>query len=533
MKYGLKMRVIALVTVISMMFSVTYASAADWVGDWVNSYTYTGPSSFHGSNRTYLNGGSFHARWGDTGVEPVFTSQAPKFKAGCGGIDAFMGSFAFLDFGRLVQKFKKMSTGAVAAFAFDIALNVLCTPCSNALKALEALSNSLNSLQMGDCMSVKDIKASISNFGTQMNNAAEAGNEALADANSGWTGGDWKDSWDKVKSSGAAAIGMNPDGTWADITSDCNQTVKTYFQEEGSTLSLFVADNSQTILASDSATGTELLRGYIGDLYIEPKSNGIPEITPQPVCQSSFNIDEFIDGKYKIQTIGKGNKCADASASGTFQGVAYTGGLLGMTDKMLKLSVSELKTPTAMPSAAVGKFISQVPSIPIAFIIWYSWSESGSDQAYVESRILPFKHDIAKILAYSALSNLFETAYKTSRKGWNILDLAMQAKSGKSTGSASSTASTAPTQGGIDPDKCRVDVYKESITTMGNWLNGEGTKSGTFAILEKGIKNANDSKMTVEQKNNFSAFTDKWDAMKKEVRERLGGSVYSRATKGT
>lgn len=531
MRYGIKMRVIALITVICMLFSVTYTCASDWVGDWVNSYTYTGPNSFTGSNRTYLNGGSFSARWGDTGVEPTFTSQAPKVKAGCGGIDAFMGSFAYLDFGRLVQKFKKMSTGAVAAFAFDIALNVLCTPCSNALKALEALSNALNSLQMGDCMSVKDIKASISNFGTQMSKASELGTEALSDAQSGWTGGDWKDTWEQVKSAGQKAIGMNPDGTWADLTADCNQTLKTYFQEEGSILSLFVADNSQTILSGDNNAGADLLRAMVGDLYVVPVSDGLPEIYPQPACNSAFNIDKFVDGKYQIQKPNKKANCTAGEASGTFQGVSYTGGLLGLTEKMLKQAVTELKNPASKPSNAVATFITQVPSVPIALIIYFGWTEPGADQTSVENLILPQKNSIAKIFAYAALMELTDTSVKSARKGWNILELAVAASSGTSSGSVSSSAKSAPTQSGVDPDKCRVDTFKESITTVSNWLNGQGQTKGVIETLETGVRECKNSKQELESASDFNQVTERWDAVKKEIHSRLNGSVYTRVMK--
>jgi conjugative transfer pilus assembly protein TraH len=531
MKYSVKMRVIALLTLISMVFSVFTANAGDWTNEWVNNFTYTGPNSFHGSNRTYLNGGSFHARWGDTGVEPIFTSQAPKIKAGCGGIDAFMGSFAFLDFGRLVQKFKKMSTGAVAAFAFDIALNVLCTPCSNALKALEALSNALNSLQMGDCMSVKDIKTSLTNFGTQMGNAKDSMMDAKSDLNSGWTGGDWKDTWDDVKSASAEAIGMNPDGTWADLTADCNQSLKTFFQEEGSLLSLFAKDNSQTVLAGSANAGADLVRGYLGDLYVEPTSSGEPHITHQPACQT-FNIDEFITGDYKTQPPNPGQKCVDANKSITYKGVtSTTDGLLGMTDKLLRQAVTELKTPTAIPSAAVGSFLGQVPTIPIAFIIWYAWTEPGTDQATVENIALQYKHDIAKIYAYSALTALFTNTYKATSKGWNTIELAMAAKSGSSSGSASSTPTSAPTQGGSDSDKCQTSAFKKSIVTTQNWLNGENTNPGALAILLNGIRDANVGKTAIEKDGNYALFTEKWDKMKADVRDKVNGSVYSRITK--
>lgn len=530
MRYGIKMRVMSLVMVLSMLFTVTYANAADWVGDWVSSYTYTGPNSFHGTNRTYMNGGSFHARWGDTGVEPIFTMQPPKIKAGCGGIDAFMGSFAFLDFGRLVQKFKKMATGAVAAFAFDIAMNVLCTPCSNAIKALEAISDAANALQVGDCMSAKDMMVSLKSADDKLGIAGDK-LETLSNFNSDQDGSDYKDTWDKIKQSGYKTLGVNPDGTWGSMTQDCNATLKSYFQTEGSILSLFVVDNSTTILGGNSDEGANLLRAYVGDLYTKTDNTGSPKLWSQESCQL-FDLDKFVEGDYRIQKSDIKNACEAGDPTGNFKGTAYTGGLVGLVDTMLKKSVSQLKLVNSPITTDVAAFLGQVPSIPLSFIIWHSWTESGATQASVESRVMAYEHDIAEIIGSAALLTLIHTADKTSHLGLNTIDTAMRAKSGTSTGSATSTvANAALAQVGNDSDKCRTEMFKDQITQLRGWLEGSGTAPGVFAKLDTHASNLATTKRTIEKQNDFSGFSRQWADLKVQFKDKLSGSVYERLSR--
>ena len=96
---------------------------AGWVDDWLQQKTETSPGYFEGQKRGYFTGGSFSARWQQSN-DYLFTAMPPKIKAGCGGIDVFLGGFSYLNFEYLVTKLQRIMQAAPAA-AFDIALNVL------------------------------------------------------------------------------------------------------------------------------------------------------------------------------------------------------------------------------------------------------------------------------------------------------------------------------------------------------------------------------------------------------------------------
>jgi len=134
-------------------------SNAGFVDDWITQKTETDAGYFEGQKRGYYTGGSFSARWPVQNDYPV-TFEPPRLKFGCGGIDAFMGGFSFLNFEYLVQKLQRIMTAAPAA-AFDMALNTLCPQCSNTIKSLEEIANALNSIQLNDCQAGKTIAAKI------------------------------------------------------------------------------------------------------------------------------------------------------------------------------------------------------------------------------------------------------------------------------------------------------------------------------------------------------------------------------------
>ena len=164
MKRSLR-KIISVVTIISLLGTLsgsavfTRRAEANWVDDWVSATSGGGPMYFEGQKRGYYSGGGFSARWGST-VDPLLTITAPKMKGGCGGIDMFLGGFSFMDFNYLVDKLQKI-LASVPAVAFDLALNVLCEPCSKAIKSFEAISDSLNGLQIDDCKAARGVTAKI------------------------------------------------------------------------------------------------------------------------------------------------------------------------------------------------------------------------------------------------------------------------------------------------------------------------------------------------------------------------------------
>jgi conjugative transfer pilus assembly protein TraH len=153
-------KLVALILFLSFVFSpvvkdVVYA--AGFVDEWLDQQTVTGPDHFEGQKRGYYTLGSFSGRINNTVDYPV-SITLPRLKAGCGGIDMFMGGFSFLNFDMLVQKLQK-TLQAAPFVAFDIALNTLCKDCANAIKSAEQIANALNSLQLDSCKASKALVA--------------------------------------------------------------------------------------------------------------------------------------------------------------------------------------------------------------------------------------------------------------------------------------------------------------------------------------------------------------------------------------
>lgn len=132
---------------------------AGWIDDWIAQRTENSPNYFEGQKRGYLTGGSFSARWPSSN-DYLFSMEPARLKFGCGGIDAFMGGFSFMNFEFLVQKLQRIIAGA-SSYAFSIALKTLCEPCDDVMKSMEAISDALNSLQLDDCKASKPLVAKL------------------------------------------------------------------------------------------------------------------------------------------------------------------------------------------------------------------------------------------------------------------------------------------------------------------------------------------------------------------------------------
>lgn len=157
MKGNRSIRIIILVLLVTFMIETI--SSAGFIDDWLTQKTESSPGYFEGQKRGYFTGGSFSARW-PMKNDYLFSFEPPRLNFGCGGIDAFMGGFSFLNFEYLVQKLQRILQAAPAA-AFDLALKNLCEPCSNVIKSMNAASDALNSLQLDDCKAAKVLAANI------------------------------------------------------------------------------------------------------------------------------------------------------------------------------------------------------------------------------------------------------------------------------------------------------------------------------------------------------------------------------------
>jgi conjugative transfer pilus assembly protein TraH len=283
-----------------LFFVFASISRAAWVDDWIDQATISGPDHFETQKRNYANFGGVSARW-DTSVDPLITYTPPRFRAGCGGIDAYMGGFSFMDEDHLMEKFENIMSGdTVAAFAFDIALNVLCEPCANTIKALEAISDRLNQVQLDDCKASRVIATTIVDGLSDSKKASDERTQAWSDFKQS-TGvedlfQDMRDAWGS-ESTDAMADGV-PE---TNLTTGCPPLVTQAFFTDG-----FLLENLSQ-MRDYPDTYVALMRGLLGDVEITDGS----KYTYHAGCKNNnklVNVAESIyTGEIEVMPLSSGN----------------------------------------------------------------------------------------------------------------------------------------------------------------------------------------------------------------------------------
>lgn len=262
--------------------SLTMPAIAGWVDDWVDNAVYSGGDSFKGRERTFVTGGNFALRNKVKTDYPIAISP-PRFNVGCGGIDAFMGGFAFLDADYLGDKLQSMITVA-PYIAIDMALKSMSKELSDTLKNAESIINALNGIQINECQAMKPVVSMAFGESTGEDVIGAWGEMLNAQAIKDNTTRFWNEFSKDVQSNDGKA----PDG--ADLTKEtdeCPSEVTDLFKE-GSLLKN-VADKT------GMDAHTDLMRGFLGDVKIKYDTviQGIP-IEPCP--NNANSIDGFLFG---------------------------------------------------------------------------------------------------------------------------------------------------------------------------------------------------------------------------------------------
>jgi len=117
-----------------------------WRGAAVNT---TGPTAFDGQASGHWTLGNLYLR-APVRQEPIATVSLPSFRAGCGGIDAFAGSFSFIDSDQLIAFGRAVAQNA-AGFAFELALETISPVIAETMSKLRALAQWVNNQNLDSC----------------------------------------------------------------------------------------------------------------------------------------------------------------------------------------------------------------------------------------------------------------------------------------------------------------------------------------------------------------------------------------------
>jgi conjugative transfer pilus assembly protein TraH len=306
----MKLKKRSIILSLVLVFIAASNSWGDWVDDWINQSVVTGPDNFETQKRNYATFGNMSARW-STQADPLVTISKPRFKAGCGGIDAYLGGFSFMEYDYLVQKLQRIMGPAAAAFAFDIALNTLCEPCANAIKAFEAIVDRLNQLQIDDCKAAKVVATTILDGVTDNERISSERTQAWTDFAQS-TGA--VELWQAMKESASDKTPEDAkDAAGGGITSDnliaqCPALMKQAFFTDGSLLK-----NLSDLRGYPNAY-VDLMRGLIGDVAITNKINH----KYVPPCVNNNTIADVASKVYtgEIESMDTAGTCAPLSNTG-------------------------------------------------------------------------------------------------------------------------------------------------------------------------------------------------------------------------
>ncbi len=286
--------------------SAQACAAGDWVSDWFDQSATTSAGSFQTQSRGYYTGGSFQGRLRMSNDYPLSVSP-PRFQAGCGGVDLFLGGFSYLDPEYLVAKFERVIQAA-PAFAFDMAMQEYCKVCSSTMQTMTEITDYLNSIQVNDCRMAKQIAA------IPMKGDMNIFKDSQEKAMQGYAilSGQSKNS-QAVNESVQSNNGASPVDT-REIVAECPQAFKDVFTG-GS-----VVKNMAGMMSL--APYADLTRGLIGDVQVNwnasLKSYAIQAIEPCP-GNDQLDTNDLMTGRLEKKNIG--GTCTVATSQSVVEAV--------------------------------------------------------------------------------------------------------------------------------------------------------------------------------------------------------------------
>lgn len=113
------------------------------------------PQVWQGQAAGYASGGSVYARTQVKQIQLV-SMTLPDINAGCGGIDAYLGAFSYIN-GEQLQRFAKQIMSNAAGYFFDLALQTTVPEIKQAKDFLQKLASDVNSMNLSSCQAAQGI----------------------------------------------------------------------------------------------------------------------------------------------------------------------------------------------------------------------------------------------------------------------------------------------------------------------------------------------------------------------------------------
>lgn len=355
------------VTAVCVMLQITSsASWGGWMSDWTGaaSTTSAGPGYINSQTHGYLSGGSLSMRWPVSQNNNLLSTTPPHLSAGCGGINFYAGSIAFLKPDMIVKKLQTILQNS-AGVAFQMALGTICATCVTIMNAMENISNKLNSMNMNDCTAAKGIVTAITpgfqdvveNLKEgEFSNAVQAG---YVDSSNGITSmmPSTIPTMSDVGSWMAKQAGL-PAGTIATLAG-CPADIQALIPADES---LYPVSVLQVVGGSGQMnlpqSYLDLLRGLAGDIQINDPNGGTTVVQYQPMCSGNlgFTLIEITTGM--VSSMDKTGYCPGSSGNADTSLATYVDTKMQdiMTDMATRstIDMTDLTFISSMPTPVLA-----------------------------------------------------------------------------------------------------------------------------------------------------------------------------------
>ena len=149
-----------LVFIFMLLFNNSYAGVGEEMRNFVGeSSNYSQGGRYKSQSRGYFSTPSFYSRNPVIEVKPVNVTM-PSFRAGCGGIDMFAGSFSHVNADQFLALMQAIPRNA-AGYAFQLAIETISPSIADIMKSMESIVRDMNNVNLNSC----DIGKSIVNSG--------------------------------------------------------------------------------------------------------------------------------------------------------------------------------------------------------------------------------------------------------------------------------------------------------------------------------------------------------------------------------
>lgn len=160
------MRLLLMFTLLFSFFHLDANKLEEFFKNIGSGANFTSPGHFQSQSAGHYTGGSLAIRNKTKSVAP-FNVNLPKINAGCGGIDAYFGSFSFITKDQLVGLAKRVGSAA-PAYAFKLGMKTFAPQIENTMSQLQNWIQEMNTFLLEDCRLVETAFASALPKGSTM-----------------------------------------------------------------------------------------------------------------------------------------------------------------------------------------------------------------------------------------------------------------------------------------------------------------------------------------------------------------------------